>query len=82
MVICHSSMHRSSGLHACAGTNHGWAIAVGIILGVLLVALIAVAAILLRRKRQREEASYIPLNTCASCQDPVNISGWSHGAPK
>lgn len=52
-------------MHACAGNNHGWAIAVGIILGVLLVALIAVAAILLRRKRQREEASQNPLNACA-----------------
>ena len=63
-MTCHSSMHCSSGMHACAGNNHGWAIAVGIILGVLLVALIAVAAILLRRKRQREEASHNPLNAC------------------
>jgi len=39
----------------CADDNHGWAIAVGVILGVLLLAIIAVAAILLRRKRQREE---------------------------
>ncbi len=38
-----------------AGGNHGWAIAVGVILGVALLALIALAAILLRRKRQREE---------------------------
>ena len=41
--------------HVHAGDNHGWAIAVGVILGVALLALIALAAILLRRKRQREE---------------------------
>lgn len=38
-----------------AGGNHGWAIAVGVIVGVALLALVALAAILLRRKRQREE---------------------------
>ena len=49
-VSCTSSIH-------CAGGNHGWAIAVGVILGVLLLALIVAALFLVRRRQRRKQAS-------------------------
>lgn len=45
-----------------AGHRYGWAIAVGVIMGVLLLALIAAAAFVLRRRRQRKQAS--PFVSC------------------
>ena len=52
----YSSVSWTSPAH-CAGGTHGWAIALGIILGVLLLALVVAALFLLRRRQRRKQAS-------------------------
>ncbi|CAK0786785.1 hypothetical protein CVIRNUC_009999 [Coccomyxa viridis] len=50
-----TTVQSSAGSSQPGGGNHGWAIAVGVILGVLLLALIVAALFLVRRRQRRKQ---------------------------